>query len=291
MRSLVDLHTHSTASDGALGPAELIRFADGRRLAAVALTDHDTTDGLAEARAAADELTDLHFIPGIEISGKFPAGTLHILGLGIDEKAPKLRAVTARLRHARQQRNPKMIAKLQQLGLDIAMDDVLAVASEIRHGRAGRIIGRLHMAETLRRKGCVKTTGEAFAKYVGSEGAAYVDKERLWPREAIGAINDAGGVAVLAHPAQLNCRNRAQLERIVRELVAMGLGGIEAYHTDHTAAQTRLHLELAGQYHLLPTGGSDFHGAAKPEARLGRPPVPLSTIASSPFAPRLLGEL
>jgi len=290
MRNLIDLHTHSTASDGALRPAEVIRFAEARRLAAVALTDHDTTDGLAEARAAADELVDLHFVPGIEISAKFPGGTLHILGLGIDENAPELLAATARLRSARQRRNPKMIAKLQRLGLDITMDDVLAVVSEIRHGQAGRIIGRLHIAETLRRKGCVRTIAEAFARYVGSEGAAYVDKERLAPRRAIGVINDAGGVAVLAHPGQLNCRNRAQLERIVRELVGMGLAGIEAYHTDHTAEQTRLYLDLARQYGLPATGGSDFHGAAKPEARLGRPRVPLATIASSKVGSRLLGK-
>ncbi len=288
MRDFVDLHTHSTASDGALRPDELVELADKKRLAAIALTDHDTTEGLPAAIIAARKYPELHFIPGVEISAQFPGGALHILGLGIQEDSAGLQEILRRLREAREQRNPKIIAKLQQLGLDIDISDVRAAARDIRAGEERQIIGRLHIAEALRRKHLVSSNTEAFAKYIGARGAAYVDKERLSPSSAIAAIREARGVPVLAHPAQLNCGNRAQLERIVRELISLGLEGLEVYHTDHTPQQTRGYLDLCRRYELLPTGGSDFHGLTKPEGALGRPRVPISIIADAPFAKGLL---
>jgi len=278
MRRFVDLHTHSTASDGSVPPDELVRLAEARRLAAVALTDHDTTDGLAAAGMQARSFPKLMFVNGIECSGIFPSGTLHILGLGIDENDRQLRGLLQSLRAARRQRNPKIIAALQQLGVNIDMNDVMGVASDMRRGRRERIIGRLHIAETLRRKGYVRDHNEAFAKYIGTGAAAYVDKEHLTPRQVIAAIRSARGLAVLAHPVQLNCENRAQLDRVVRSLVTAGLEGIEAYHTDHTPAQTRAYLDLARRYGLAVTGGSDFHGEAKAKAILGRPRVPVAAV-------------
>ncbi len=228
------------------------------------------------------------FIPGVEISAKFPTGTLHILGLGVDEEASGLRGMLDGLREARDERNPRIIARLRQLGLEITMGDVRAAARAMRGGRSEPVLGRMHIAEALRCTGCVKSTAAAFDRYIGDGGPAYVDKERLSPRQAISAIRSSGGIAVLAHPAQLRCANRAQLERTVRELVDAGLGGIEVYHSDHAPDQVRLYLRLARRYGLTVTGGSDFHGASKPGVRLGRPRVPLAAVAAGPGAEKLL---
>jgi len=275
-RRFVDLHTHSRCSDGSLRPADVVDLAERCQLAAVALTDHDTTAGLAEARAQAKGYPELRFLGGIEVSAIFPSGTLHILGLGIDEASAPLAALTARLRAAREERNPKMIAKLQAIGVGIDLDDVLSCAGATTEGP--RVVGRLHMAMALQRRGCVRSLDEAFARYLGNDGPAYVDKERTRPAEAIGAIRSAKGTAVLAHPPHLRYQNAAQLERIVRELISAGLGGIECYHSDHTPEQTRLYLDLARRFDLLVTGGSDFHGQGKPDVRLGKPRVPASQV-------------
>lgn len=287
MRNFIDLHTHSNISDGAVTPPELIRLADAKRLAAVALTDHDTTAGLAAARQEAARHPRLRFIGGIEISARYAPGTMHILGLGIDETCPQLVEMLQRLRQARSDRNPRMVAKLKGMGLDIHMDDLYAIASTPAD-TGERTIGRLHMAEAIVRKGYAKTIREAFERFVGDQAPAYVDKEHLEPSEAVRVIALAGGAAVLAHPVQLKCSNTAQLERIVRSLIPAGLAGIEVYHSDHTLAQTRMYLDLARKHRLLVTGGSDFHGAAKPDVRLGLPRVPVSSI-TPPWARKWLG--
>jgi len=284
MRRFVDLHTHSTASDGSFSPAEVVRLAEAERLAAVALTDHDTTDGLAEARAAARELPELRLIPGVEVSAIFSPGTLHILGLGIDEGAPALRELTAHFQAAREARNPKIISRLQAMGLRIDMDDVRAVAARAP-GERGRIISRLHIAQALHRKGLARSVAEAFARYVGDGAPAYVPKERLSPGEVIEAIHASGGAAVAAHPVQMQCPSPRHLAEAIRSLRDVGLDGIEIYHTDHTPEQTRSYLELARRLDLLVTGGSDFHGPAKPEAVLGRPRTPIGLL-DEPWASR-----
>lgn len=287
MRRFVDLHTHTTASDGCLAPEELIAAADRKKLAAVAVTDHDTIDALARARAAAEGYADLVFVPGIEVSAKSATGTLHILGLGIDEGAPGLVELAGQLRQARDERNPKIVAKLQALGADIDMDDVRAVAAADPSFGRSRIISRVHMAEALRRKGCVRTAKEAFQRYIGDGCPAFVDKERLVPADVIATLREAGGLAALAHPVELEYGNRLQLERILRDLIRAGLNGIEVYHSNHSPAQTRLYLDLARGHDLTVVGGSDFHGPAKPDARLGIPRVPLAAITGE-FAERFL---
>jgi predicted metal-dependent phosphoesterase TrpH len=317
MRRFVDLHTHSTASDGALAPAELIALADRKRLAAVALTDHDTTAGLAEARAAAKAYPQLRFVAGVEVSAAFEPGTLHILGLGIQSNSAALARLAVSLRAARDDRNPKMIAKLQALGLDIDMDDVAAQAGP-RDGAAPcvstgtgspaatdsqtvprltaraatepPVLGRLHMAHALVAKGYIATVQKAFDRYLGRDGPAYVEKDKLPPAAVIAALHAAGGLAVLAHPRQLKYTNSAQLERIVRDLAAAGLDAIEAYHSDHTDRQTRSYLDLARRFTLGVTGGSDFHGPAKPGVLLGRPRIS-TTMLSEALADRLLGAI
>jgi len=271
MRNFVDLHTHSAASDGEMPPGEVVRLAERKRLAAVALTDHDTVDGLAEARRAADALA-IRFIAGVEISAQFVGGMMHIVGLGIDPASRPLAAVMRKLILSRRQRNPKMFAKLRQLGVEVTPAEVRAAAG------ASRIVGRLHMAKVLCRKGYAKNIGDAFRRYIGYGAPAFVDKERLTPTQAIEAIHAAGGLAILAHPPHLCCASTARLEQVVRELAAAGLDGLEVYHSDHTAAQTRYHLKLVRRMKLLVSGGSDYHGPDKPDSRLGLPRVPLAAV-------------
>jgi predicted metal-dependent phosphoesterase TrpH len=278
MRRFVDLHTHSEASDGRKSPTDVIALADQASLAAIALTDHDTTAGLAEAGAAAENFPDLHFVPGIEMSAKFCSQTLHILGLGIDPEAPDLSALTANLIEARNDRNPQMIARLQELGFDIEMSDVLAVMSDSPTSVGDRVVGRMHMAEALRRKGYVHSTAEAFKRYLGDDGPAFIDKEKLTPRDVIEPIHSAGGVAILAHPVHMDYANSAQLELRIRQLVDVGLDGLEVIHPDHPPFESRTYLQLARRLGLATTGGSDYHGQAKPHVRLGRPRVPVAIL-------------
>jgi len=274
MRNFVDLHTHSTASDGSLSAGEVVRHADRKRLAAVALTDHDGTAGLPEAARAAAGL-GVRFVPGVEISAEFAGGTLHVVGLGIDPSGASLARLLGRMRDARDERNPRMIAKLRQLGIDISMAEVRRFA---RGRGGGSVIGRLDMAGVLQVKGRVGSVAEAFERYLGPNAPGFVDKERLAPRQAIDAIRRAGGVAILAHPVHLNCPNARRLEQVVRSLARDGLDGIEVYHSDHTDAQTRQYLDLARRRGLLISGGSDFHGGPKPDVLLGRPKVPLAAV-------------
>jgi len=286
MRRFVDLHTHSTASDGSLSPEKLVALAARKRLAAMALTDHDTIDGLAAARAAARRYPRLRFVTGIEVSAQPPSGTLHILGLGIDEKSRPLLELAEFLRAARARRNPEIIARCRRLGLNIHMDDVLAAAAAC--GSPQEVISRLHIAKALRKNRCVRSMQEAFDLYLARGGAAYVERERMSPGDTIAAIRAAGGLAVLAHPVQLNYGDLAQLERIVRELIDYGLEGIEAYHSSQGGRRVRQYLELAERFGLAVTGGSDFHGSGKPNVLLGRPRVPMSVIEEK-FAQRLFG--
>ncbi len=286
-RRFVDFHTHSTASDGTRSPAEVVALANEIGLAAVALTDHDTTAGLDEARTAAAKLAELRFVPGVEVSARFAGGTMHILGLGIDEAAPVLRELLASFVDARNERNPKILKKLQALGVGIAMDDVLAAAESFDPGRR-RVIGRMHIAQAVVAKGFAQSVADAFVRYLGDDAAAFVDKERLEAREVIEAIVDGGAHAVLAHPVQLNLGDGEEFEALVRRLADAGLGGIEVYHPNHSPEQTRRYLDLARRLGLMVSGGSDFHGQAKPGVNLGRPRVPLAAI-TGPLAEMVLG--
>ena len=271
MRNFVDLHTHSRASDGQLRPAELVRLAERNHLAAVALTDHDSVAGLAEARQAAERLS-VRLIPGIEISARFDGGTLHILGLGIDPESPDLAAVARRLIDARNERNPKVIDRLRDAGVDVTLDEWIAAA-----GDSG-MVGRLHLAKLLCVKKYARNIGEAFGRYIGAGTPGFVDKERLTQAEAVDAIHAAGGLAVLAHPPELNLTNFAQLDRFVRTLMAKGLDGIECIHSECSHAQTRHYMDLAKSLGLLVSGGSDFHGPANLDVRLGTPRVPVEAV-------------
>jgi hypothetical protein len=279
-RRFVDLHAHSTASDGSTPPAEVVARAERDRLYAVALTDHDTTAGLAEAAEAARPLK-VRFVPGVEVSARRPSlsgrgdqGSVHVVGLGVNADAPELVDLLERLRDARAQRNPRMIRRLRGLGFDVTMEELREVAGK----EASQVLGRLHMAELLRRKGYVRDKDEAFARYLREGRPAYVDKERIEPADAIAAIGAAGGVAVLAHPGLLGAENDAQLERYVGGLAEAGLEAVEVYHSEHSPEQTRRYLDMARRLGLLVSGGSDYHGTGKPGVHLGRPAVPRAAV-------------
>ena len=278
MRRFVDFHTHTTVSDGTRSPEEVIRFAEREKLAAIAITDHDSTAGLQRGRTAAEAFDELTFIPGIEVSAQSATGTLHILGLAIDETHASIQQLARHLLDARLERNPKIIAKLQAMGVELDMADVGAVAPVDAADDDRRILGRLHIVEAMRRKRYVKTIGEGFERYVGSGAPAFVDKETLTAAAVIPAIRESGGEAVLAHPVQLNCDNHAQLERIIRDLIRVGLTGIEVYHSDHSPERTRFYLDVARRFDLAVTGGSDFHGTVMSYITLGRPRVPVAAL-------------
>lgn len=258
----VDLHCHSTASDGTLPPREVVRLARQSGLSALALTDHDTINGVADAADEAQAL-GLDFLPGIEVSCEFPRpGTLHMLGYGVDPTSSTLRDLTKTLLAARGDRNPLIVEKLRELGFDVTMDDW-------REEAKGGVLGRPQLAAVLLRKGYVRSRQEAFDKYLGEGGAAYFDKERLPSRRAIAMIREAGGVAVLAHPVQLRQENFPQVQTIVKHLADEGLSGVEVIHSDHDETWVRELERMADRFRLLKTGGSDFHGSNKPEIALG----------------------
>jgi predicted metal-dependent phosphoesterase TrpH len=259
---LIDLHAHTTASDGTLSPTQLVELAFQNDLKAVAVTDHDTIDGVAEATKAGKRL-GVEVVPGIEISAIWPTGTLHILGYLLDIRNPKLTETLKAFREARDDRNPRILAKLDELGVGVTMD-------EVRSRAGGDVIGRPHIAQAMLARGHVKTVREAFDKYLGDKGAAFVDKECMKPADAICAIHDAGGLAVLAHPRWLKWEDESGLEWAVLTLKEAGIDGIECYHSDHDASDETMYEKLARRHDLLITGGSDFHGHAKVDIGLGR---------------------
>lgn len=276
MKKLVDLHVHSNESDGSYSPADIITFAANAGMSAVALTDHDTISGLAAASCRANDFPQMAFIPGVEISAEYSPGLMHILGLGINPDDEGLAEVTAGLRDARANRNPQIIQKLRDMGIDISLDEVLEASCKA--AGPDSVLGRPHIAMVLVKKGFVKDLSDAFEKFIGTHAPAYVPKDHLSPSQAIAAINNAGGTAVLAHPVQLECTNELQLETLVRKLIHAGLGGMECYHSSHNDIQTRTYLKIAKKLGLIITGGSDYHGAGKPDVSLGHPAVPLSVV-------------
>ena len=269
-----DLHMHSTASDGTAAPGELAQLARDAGLEAIALTDHDTSAGVVDC-AAACRRAKVAFVPGIEISAdpqlgggsSQRSGTLHLLGLFIDHKNAKLMTVQQRLAEARRQRNPQIIEKLNALGVRIDYQEALDEAG-------GEIVGRPHIGQVLLNKGYVKSIQDAFSRYIGEGAAAYARKDRLSGAEAIEAIHDAGGLAILAHPVQLRLDRPEKLAYYVARLKNAGLDGIETRHSDHVAADVEYFEQLAANLELLRAGGSDYHGSRK-SIELGSQRVPV----------------
>jgi len=260
---LIDLHTHSTASDGADAPQELVHKAAKLHLAALAVTDHDSISGLDEAQRSA-EGTQLEVIRGCEISARGESGELHILGLWIPRQHPQMNAFEAVLRHLRDHRNVRnqiMVERLQRQGCAVSYDDVLAEAG-------GESVGRPHIAKVLVRKGYASTTKEVFLRYLGTKGSAYEPKKVLQPEEAVELLASVGATVAIAHPKRIRASD-AWLEACVIRLSACGLSALEAYHSEHSKEDTRYCLALAARLGLALCGGSDYHGRLKPNIALG----------------------
>lgn len=256
----IDLHTHSTASDGTLSPTELMRAASSAGLSAIALTDHDTLSGLPEARAEAEKL-GLELVPGCELSLEYAGLPTHMLALFVENPAGAVARELKRVMLARSLRNEQMVEKLRTVGVHLHMEDVARYADGV--------VGRPHIAQAMLAAGAVKTFDEAFVRFLGKGGLAHIPKEKLLPRQAINAVHADHGLAILAHPYLLSMQTR-HLETILTDLKGLGLDGVEVYYTDHSERYTNEVARLAESLGLLKSGGSDFHGAMKPGVRLGR---------------------
>ena len=253
----IDLHTHTTRSDGSATPEQLIEFAVAKRARAVAITDHDTVAAIVDARVAADRC-GIEFVAGIEISAEYSTGTMHILGYCIDEESVALAEKLDKLRLARETRNPKIASRLQSLGFDVDYGEVAQLARN-------QVVGRPHFARVMVQKGYASSIQDAFDRFLKKDAAAYVEKARLSPADSIALIHEAGGVAVLAHPYQLKLSSYDHVEELVGELAQLGLDGVEAVYSRHNAAQRTSYAEIAMRHGLLVTGGSDYHGSYKPD--------------------------
>lgn len=256
----VDLHVHSTRSDGSYTPTELVNYAIEKGLSAFALTDHDTTAGLSEALAAA-EGKDITVIPGIEFSSEYEGRDIHIVGLYIDYTSDFFKRRLEAFVNGRIIRNQEMCKRLGQHGIDITYDQLL---SEF----PGSVITRAHYATYLFKYGYTKSLKEAFERYIGDHAPCFVSRKKITPMRAIEIILKAGGLPILAHP-MLYHMSGARLDHLVSELKEVGLAGIEAIYSTHSPSEEREIRKLAAKYDLLISGGSDFHGNAKPGLDLG----------------------
>ncbi len=266
----VDFHMHTTHSDGTYSPAELLQYCAKKNLACVSVTDHDTMSSYDEAAAEAKKL-GVELVPGVELSAIFDPGTLHILGYFLDRNHPELKAAFEDIQEARRNRNPRIIACLNRAGVDITMEEVL---EEAFSGAAAEVseedkqVGRPHFAKVMVKKGVVANTKEAFDKYLGKGGPAYIDKRRVTPEQSIDLINKAGGIASIAHPKQMKLDDEA-LDREIKRFADAGLGGIEVFNSCQGPVENAVYMRLAKKYNLVVTAGSDFHGGNKPGVDLG----------------------
>jgi len=262
----IDLHIHTTASDGTFTPSEIVAHAIKLKLKAIAIADHDTLAGSSEALNSGIPAA-LEFLTGVEISAAPPpfyhhAGSFHLLGYSINLDDTELNQTLEKLRLARKNRNPAIIDRLNELGIPIRLDEVREEAGDVQ-------LGRPHIAQMMIRKGVVSSIDEAFDQFLGTDKPAYVDKYRVKCSKAINAIRGAGGIPVLAHPSLLEYESESQLDDLIGQLKQMGIQGVEVYYSQHTADQTRLFAELAQRHDLLMTGGTDFHGSIHPDIEMG----------------------
>ena len=264
--SKVDLHIHSTASDGRLEPEDIVHKSAENGLTVIAIADHDTVDGITSALVAAKAFPWLKVIPCVELSTDVPSGEVHILGYFIDYTSQELLATLKRLRNSRRERAKGMVAKLGSLGIHIEWQRVQKIAGS-------GSIGRPHIAQAMLEKGYIASLKEAFTEYIGRGGPAYVEREKMTPVEAMELILQAKGLPVLAHPFTIN-----DPETLVIELKAAGLVGIEAYYDGYTADEISRLVNLADKYGLIASGGSDYHGLdVSSETMIGGADVPIKS--------------
>ena len=262
-----DLHIHSNASDGRYSPAEIVRMAANTGLAVMALTDHDTVDGLIPALAAGMDFPALTVIPGVELITDTDSGEVHILGYFVDYGDREFKTSLDRMRNSRENRAEKMVVKLNDLGCSVQMDRVKEIAGK-------GAIGRAHVAQVLLEKGYVGSFKEAFTKYIGHDCPAYVGREKLTPSEAVKLIIKAGGLPVMAHPF-----TSTHPEIVIRDLKQVGLVGMEVYYAGYFQAEIEVLLKMAQKYDLVPTGGTDYHGIdPNSEINIGGTDVPMQNV-------------
>jgi 3',5'-nucleoside bisphosphate phosphatase len=286
-RRVIDLHTHSTASDGACSPERLIELALGVGISVLALTDHDTLDGVDRARARSAG-TGLAFVAGVEIeidrdralaSKQAPTGEFHLLGLGLSEHREDLEAALGRLREERHARNLRMVEKLTRDGIPVTMEELKEIAG-------GRVVSRAHFARLFIKKKIVSSIDAAFSRLIGKGRPYYEPRVCLTVGEATRLIHSAGGIAVIAHPISLGLKGPA-LRQFLSSCKDLGLDGLEAWHPNQPLKESRRFEGLASGLGLLVTGGSDFHGEHMPQRNLGYAsagrPIPEALLASLPL--------
>jgi predicted metal-dependent phosphoesterase TrpH len=269
MSNFIDLHTHSTASDGVYSPTVLLHKAQEVGLRILALTDHDTTDGLEEAMQVAQTL-HMDLIPGIEINTDAGGGEVHVLGYFLEFRRPELQAILRKLQDARVRRGQRMVELLNEQGVNISWERV----REIAHGS----VGRPHVAEALVEAGYVQTIGEAFDKYLCTDCYAYVQRYKLTAEDAVRLIASANGLPVIAHP--IDHPGLDVLRNWLPDLCEAGMVGLETYYGQYAPENERELLALAHQYNLIPTGGTDFHGPGIHPTSLGDRYVPFEAVES-----------
>jgi predicted metal-dependent phosphoesterase TrpH len=259
-----DLHLHTIFSDGTYTPQELISESVEAGLAAIAVVDHDTIEGISPAIEIA-KMENIEILPGIELSAEYEGCEVHILGYLVDYKRKDLLEKLETLKKNRIERIYKIVDKLKDMGVILEPEDIFSIAG-------GGTVGRLHVARAMLKKGKVDSLFEAFQKYIGDKNPAYVLGFRFSPSEAIKLIKDAGGIPVLAHPYTLNN------DELILKFIDYGLMGLEVYYPEHTQGMTNFYLNLAKEYNLLITGGSDCHGNAKSEIKIGSIKIPYELV-------------
>lgn len=257
---IIDLHVHSSASDGTFSPAALLAEAKKAGLSAMALTDHDTMDGICEAAQAAQEL-DIELVPGVELSTEYAGCEIHVLGYYVSPDYPKLKAMLEEFRDFRDTRNIRMVKRLQEEGFTITME-------QLEKKFPDSVLTRAHIARYLCETGQLPDVRTAFAEYLGENCRCYIDRPKISPAEAVALIREAGGLAVLAHPVLCQL-GEAQLWQMILEMKEAGMCGLEAVYSENSK-EDEVHMRnLAEKAGLLITGGSDFHGKNKPDIHLG----------------------
>lgn len=262
--STIDLHLHSTASDGSYPAETVVAMAERNGVRVLSLTDHDSLDGIPAAEERALR-AGIRVIPGVELSVTETGIDVHLLAYGFDPQDKGLVAAIARYRDSRRERARKILARLKGLGIKIALEEVEAIAR-------GGALGRPHVAEALMQGGYIETFQEAFQRFLGHHAPAYVAKQTVALEEAVSVVREAGGVTVLAHPGTLN------RDHLIAGWAKRGLDGIEVWHSKHAAADVTRFREIAKQHGLLMTGGSDFHGERTPDVAIGGVPVPEAAL-------------
>ena len=259
-----DLHVHTNFSDGTNSPEDAVRLAKDAGLYSIAITDHDTVAALDRAIKAGREYS-IEVVPGIELSADMGSSEVHILGYFIDYNKDWFKDKLNELSEARVKRIYEMVEKLSSLNIKIDPDEVFELAK-------GATVGRLHLARAMQKEGCVGSIHEAFQKYIGDKGPAYVSRFKLTPKEAIQTILKLRGLPVLAHP------NTFYHDELIPDFIEMGLKGIEVYYPEHNSATVKHYKAIADKYKLLVTGGSDFHGSAKPDIPIGKIRIPYRLV-------------